>query len=645
MRSTGLGVVVILTNVLIVALVAIGFSERGFTGWWDTLRGDWSPPQVTDPYAEDEAPTTAPPTEDDTDAATTAPSTTAETTAEPEPPSVQERYTDGEDLEVLVLGDRTGTHENDWVAAWARQLTRQREVYLTSTQEADPTRYGDTASVGGDGATVTIDNASLVEGTPEYAAARLDLFVRDDPDLVLVSFGRANTPEDLPEQLGALQEELEEALPGAEVRFVVQPPRRDGQPQVTEAVRDWADDADAEIVDVARVFEDEEIVDLTVSGRDPLSVNIFGGQRWAEIVQQEVFGEPAGEGEGESAAADEGAGAPAPADPGATGDEGAGAEPPPVEPTAAPVLPTQPPVQPTSDPAPWQPPVVPVAATARPRAHGPAADRPGSPADDRAGADKPRADRSRTDRPRAHGAGPDGARAHRRAGRVRPRGRLSRRMRILLLTHYYPPETGPPQLRWSALVRDLVGAGHEVDVITPAPHYPSGQLLPGEDPAQVGHRHTGEYGETVHRVPFRPSTGTALSLLLDQGVTAAHTVLTGWRRRAELRPDVVIATVPGIPTAAAGRAVATLLRAPLVLEMRDAWPDILGGVGDPSAPLVRRAVRGAVLGAARTGVTVLQRSADLVVTTTDSFGAALRERGVARVVTVRNAHHELPGEP
>ncbi|WP_281965246.1 glycosyltransferase family 4 protein [Serinicoccus marinus] len=217
-------------------------------------------------------------------------------------------------------------------------------------------------------------------------------------------------------------------------------------------------------------------------------------------------------------------------------------------------------------------------------------------------------------------------------------------MRILLLTHYYPPETGPPQLRWSALVRDLVGAGHEVDVITPAPHYPTGQLLPGEDPAQVGHRHTGEHGETVHRVPFRPSTGTALSLLLDQGLTAAHSMVTAWRRRADLRPDVVIATVPGIPTAAAGRAVATLLRAPLVLEMRDAWPDILGGVGDPGAHPARRAVRGLVLATARTAVTLLQRSADLVVTTTDSFGETLRERGVGRVVTVRNAHHELPGE-
>lgn len=215
-------------------------------------------------------------------------------------------------------------------------------------------------------------------------------------------------------------------------------------------------------------------------------------------------------------------------------------------------------------------------------------------------------------------------------------------MRILLLSHYYAPETGPPQLRWSALVRDLVAAGHEVHVVTPAPHYPTGRLLPGEDPAQVGQAHRGEHGETVHRVAFRPSTGDAGSLLLDQAVAAADTVLTAWHRRRELRPDVVVATVPGLPTALAGRAVATLLRAPLVLEMRDAWPDILGGAASGDRQTPRAAVRAGVVRLVSTGVTWLQRSADLVVTTTDSFATTLRGRQVTRVVTVRNAHHGLP---
>lgn len=356
-KSTGLGFVVILTNVLIVALVAIGFSQRGFSGWWDTLRGDWEPPVVSDPFAEDEVvATTEPPVEDDE--VVTAPPSPGPAATEPEP-SVRERYEDGEDVSVLVLGDRTGTHENDWVAAWARALTVDREVELTSTLADDPTRYGDPAAFGGEGPAVSIDNASLIGGTPEYAAARLDLFVREDPDLVLVNFGRANTPEDLPEQLSDLQDELSQALPDAEVRYIVQPPRRDGQPAVTDSVREWAAETEAETIDVAQVFEDEEIVDLTVSGRDPLSVNIFGGQRWAEVVQEAVFGATATDGveeddgsqAGGSDGAAEGSGA------AAEDDTAPGAAEPTQEPSAQPAPPA--PVQPTADPTPWQPPVSP----------------------------------------------------------------------------------------------------------------------------------------------------------------------------------------------------------------------------------------------------------------------------------------------
>lgn len=221
-------------------------------------------------------------------------------------------------------------------------------------------------------------------------------------------------------------------------------------------------------------------------------------------------------------------------------------------------------------------------------------------------------------------------------------------MRILLITHHYDPETRPPQLRWSALVRDLVAAGHEVHVIAPAPHYPLGRLLPGEDPDQVGHSHPGLHGETIHRVGFRPTDGSAISTLLDQVVVGANTVVTAWRRRHQIAPDVVIATVPALPTAFVGGIVSLLLRRPVVLEMRDAWPDLFSAVPDllDRAPRahhspVRGWIRRLGLGLAHRVMSLLQHSADLVVTTTDSYTDVLRSRGVRSVLTIRNAHHEL----
>src|SRR4051812_3236909 len=49
-------------------------------------------------------------------------------------------------------------------------------------------------------------------------------------------------------------------------------------------------------------------------------------------------------------------------------------------------------------------------------------------------------------------------------------------MRVVLLTHYYPPEVGAPQTRLSALARGLNGAGVDVAVHTTYPHYPDGRI-------------------------------------------------------------------------------------------------------------------------------------------------------------------------
>lgn len=46
-------------------------------------------------------------------------------------------------------------------------------------------------------------------------------------------------------------------------------------------------------------------------------------------------------------------------------------------------------------------------------------------------------------------------------------------MRFLILTQYYPPETGAPQNRLSGLARELKALGHEVVVLTAMPNYPA----------------------------------------------------------------------------------------------------------------------------------------------------------------------------
>ena len=49
-------------------------------------------------------------------------------------------------------------------------------------------------------------------------------------------------------------------------------------------------------------------------------------------------------------------------------------------------------------------------------------------------------------------------------------------MRFLILTQYYPPETGAPQNRLSGLARELKAAGHEVCILTAMPNYPAMEI-------------------------------------------------------------------------------------------------------------------------------------------------------------------------
>jgi glycosyltransferase involved in cell wall biosynthesis len=198
-------------------------------------------------------------------------------------------------------------------------------------------------------------------------------------------------------------------------------------------------------------------------------------------------------------------------------------------------------------------------------------------------------------------------------------------VRILLLSHHYEPEIGAPQRRWSGFVRRFVEAGHTVTVLTSQPHYPIGRRLPG--PRSPMWRATpGRHGETVVRLPYLPHGPGARGKLVDQLVTAGASLLPGLGRRG----DVIVATVPALPTLLAGNALAGLTRTPLVVEMRDAWPDLL----DESGVAPGRA--GRALGAV---VSACQRRADTVVTTSARFTRVLTERGLPRVTTIRNGVH------
>jgi glycosyltransferase involved in cell wall biosynthesis len=209
-------------------------------------------------------------------------------------------------------------------------------------------------------------------------------------------------------------------------------------------------------------------------------------------------------------------------------------------------------------------------------------------------------------------------------------------MRINIVTHYFPPETGAPQARLSALAATWAADGDQVTVLTGMPNHPTGVVPP-------------EYRGAIRRVERRDGyrvVRTWLYATPNEGVarkTAGHlsfmisSVLLGWCGRA----DVVVVSSPTFFAIGAGWLLARLNRARLVVEVRDLWPAIFTELG----VLTNRRVIG-----------VLERlelaayaAADTVIVVSDGFRANLIGRGVAadKVHTIRNGVNpaEFGGAP
>lgn len=190
-------------------------------------------------------------------------------------------------------------------------------------------------------------------------------------------------------------------------------------------------------------------------------------------------------------------------------------------------------------------------------------------------------------------------------------------MRILFLSHYFPPERNAPAARTLAHCRRWAAAGHAVTVVTCAPHHPRGVLYTGYRNAL---RHV-EYVEGVRVVrcltflAANEGTWKRSASFLFYLVSAVCCALV------EERPDIVIATSPQFFCGWAGVVVSTLRRRPLLLEVRDLWPESVEAVGALSARLVLRLLEMLERG--------MYRAARHIVTVGDGYRTGLMQRGVA----------------
>jgi glycosyltransferase involved in cell wall biosynthesis len=142
-------------------------------------------------------------------------------------------------------------------------------------------------------------------------------------------------------------------------------------------------------------------------------------------------------------------------------------------------------------------------------------------------------------------------------------------MRIVLLTHYYPPEAGAPQTRISALAAGLVRRGWDVTVHTGFPHYPVGRVLAPYCNRPVL-RELGAGGERIVRsaIYATPNHGFARRLLNHASLCASALATSP----ASGPADAVVVESPPLFLGAAGATYAAIKRAALVVNVADRWP-------------------------------------------------------------------------
>ena len=173
-------------------------------------------------------------------------------------------------------------------------------------------------------------------------------------------------------------------------------------------------------------------------------------------------------------------------------------------------------------------------------------------------------------------------------------------MKILFFSHYYTPEGNAPATRVSALCERWAKAGHDVTVITCPPNVPNGVVYDG-----YSNKRTSEEinGVKVERVK--------LYIAANKGAVKRMLNFVSYFFKALLA--ALRLPKPGVW-------YKRIRRVPLVIEIRDIWPESMEAVGAKIPRLAYKALEMVER--------AMYRTADRIVTVGEGYKARLLEKGI-----------------
>lgn len=190
-------------------------------------------------------------------------------------------------------------------------------------------------------------------------------------------------------------------------------------------------------------------------------------------------------------------------------------------------------------------------------------------------------------------------------------------MKILLITHYFPPEIGAPSARLFEMAKYWVKHGHDVTVLTGFPNHPTG-VIPEEyrgyrylEESMEGIRVLRSYVYATPNEGFIKKTIGHLSFMFSS-------VIQSFKKTGDI--DIIVVSSPTFFSIFSAYFYSIIKRRKLIVEIRDLWPAAIVELG----VLKNRFIIGVL---EKLELFFYKKSSQVVVVT-DSFKENLKSRSI-----------------
>lgn len=147
-------------------------------------------------------------------------------------------------------------------------------------------------------------------------------------------------------------------------------------------------------------------------------------------------------------------------------------------------------------------------------------------------------------------------------------------MKILFLTDFFPPEASAAAARTYEHCKKWVELGADITVITGAPNYPTGKVYPG-------YKNRLYFKETINGIKvvrvwtYTTANKGTIRRTLDYMSFGFSAFFAGLFQTC----DIIIGTSPNLFTAISARQLKFMKKKPMIMEVRDLWPESIKAVG------------------------------------------------------------------